>query len=213
MNQPAPARAKTDIKALNPLTSKPGTLALLQTQAEYLLKLLVQIPSKGTFAIHKARVLAATGPQLTDWNSAKEALLMEHAVTVAVNSETPDAGRRLVVYTKDEVDTLRAEALKAASDAAKLDLPAPPAVVLPLVDQAKFVSDEAHRAFNEAYVKFNKELLITWDVGSVANLHAGITAVLKTLSGEQCPTIEDADIFMFERLIEEIEVALAPAAK
>ncbi len=213
MTTHASARAKTDPKALAPLTSKPGTLALLQSQTQFLISLLALIPSKGTFAIHKARALAAASPQLGDWNTAREALLKEHAITELVNSETPEGERRFIVYTQDEVDDIRAKALKAAEDAAKLGFPAPAPVMVPAFGDAKFASDESRKNFAAAFEALNKELLITWDVSASANLHAAVSAVLTTLSGQLCPEIPDAELIMFERLLEEIETALKPQPK
>ncbi len=213
MTTPASARAKTDPKALSPLTSKPGTLALLQSQTVFLIGLLALIPSKGTFAIHKARAVATASPQLGDWNTAREALLKEHALTELVNSETPDGERRILTYTQDEIDDVRAKAFKAAEDAAKLGLPAPATVLVPAVGDAKFASEESLKAYAAAFDAFNKELLIIWDVSASTNLHAAVTAVWTTLSGQLCPEIKDLDLFLFERLLEEIETALKPQPK
>lgn len=187
---------KTDPKAISPLTSKPGTLSLLQSQAQYLVSLLAAIPSKGTFAIHKARLVAVSGPQLGDWNTARNDLLKQHALTEDVDSGNPESGKRILAWTSDEVNALRASTDRNT--------------VVPALGEAKFADDQAKKAFVEAFDAFNKELLIVWDLAASVNLHKGMTACFQALMDDHCPEIHDNDLLMFERLLEEIEVSLTP---
>lgn len=203
MSNPLAVRTKIDPKAINPLTSKKGTFSITQPQAQYFLKLLALVPSKGSFAIHKARTIAVAGPQLTDWDTARIDLVKEHALTEPVDSEHSDAGVRVLSYSQEDVAAVREEA-RASALASNM----PVQFYLPAVGEAKFKDGEARLAFAQAFEALTKELLIVWDLAAQANMHKAISACLTAFSDDRCPLIEDADVFTFERLLEEMEVAL-----
>lgn len=184
----------TKLREDAPINSKPGELSLQTHQAQFILSLLDQLPSKGAHAIHKARLVACISPQLQEWGKVHTELVEAHAVTEPVNSETPDGEKRIVRYSE--------------ADALAGTIPAGEAV-----GHAKFASDEKRAEFVKAFVDMNKELPVAVDVGASANLRAAVTALHKFLTSDTCPEIEAPATFTFERLIEEIETALTAVAK
>lgn len=203
MTNPLSIRVKTDVRALNPLTSKKGAFAITQPQAQHFLKLLATVPSKGSFAIHKARVIAVAGPQLTDWDTARIDLVKEHALTEPVDSEHADAGVRVLSYTQADVD-----AIQVGARASALASNMPVQFYLPSVGEAKFANDAARLAFAKSFEALTKELLIVWDLAAQTNMLKAISACLAALTDDRCPLIEDTEVFLFERLLEEMEVAI-----
>ncbi len=195
-----PSYAKTDIKALSPITSKPGTLALLHGQAQYLIALIEKLPTKGVFAAHKSRVVAVGGPQMGDWAKARDELIKDYALTELVNSEDPASERRLLIYTDDEIASMTAAVVAGTASSS----------FIPSKGEAKFADESKRIAFIKAAEEFTKELLITWDVGSSANLWKAVQATYNAFHSDGCPAIDDRDIFSFERLLEEIEISLTP---
>lgn len=175
-----------------PITSKEGELSLHFTQAQYLVGLIAAMPAKGAFAIHKTRLIAHITPQLQEWSKHHQDLMMEHALTELVDSQNPDGEKRLVRYS--------------AADAAANAIPAGDAV-----GSSKFASPEARAEFIKVFEELAKELPVVVDTGANANLRKALTALHGALISDACPLVELDAVYAFERIVEEIETALAIA--
>jgi hypothetical protein len=178
---------KDEVKRL----SVPGTLNLYVGWAQWLLDILTKIEAKGAFAIHKARLVTCMTAQLQDWDRVKEEVLTEFARTELINSETPEAGVRVVAWS--EADQ-KAGLIPAGAR----------------VGTAIFDTPEQQAAFEKRMVELSAELSVTIDVSSSANLRKAVTAVHATLTSDQCPLIDKTQTYIFERVIEDFETSLEP---
>jgi len=172
-----------------PIGSIPGELSLLFGQAQFLVNLLFAIPAKGAFAAHKARLTALISPQLQEWGKHHEVLIYEHAVTERIDSEFPEGERRIVRYSAAD------EQAKTIPEGSR-------------VGEAKFVSPEALSVFAKAAHSLMMELPITI---AVSAHRKAITSLRDALVGEACPLIQADALVMFDRILDEIEMALSPS--
>jgi hypothetical protein len=162
--------------------SKSNTLTLAGPQGEFLLEILGKIVSKGAFAAHKIRLVAALESQVSSYVKARQTLVDTYCDQEQVDPEDASKGTRPRVYVNEGG-----------------------------VNHVKFTSTEQQQSMERELTTLISEAPIAIDLGSNPAIKHALTATLAKIEGDDCPEIAGHQQGLFYQTLVEVTAALAPA--
>lgn len=164
--------------------STPSLLTMYAPLGDYLNQLLRKITSKGSFAAHKIRLLAALEPQWDSFATARTQINEKHCDKEPVDPADESQGTKPRIYIDDAGNSI-----------------------------VKFSSTEQREAHSAEFILLLEGVKVSIDLKANPILNAALIATLAKLEGDDCPEIEPQFQGTFFQLLNEITAALATESK